>query len=165
MRFHITTTSGEEVKWAGRPDNGPIYYGGPPPASGCWKLNMLLLEDRIQTGLCNASFGASIDVFVFGFEIAELEGWGTYFTSLSDYTSYRPKSKTLIAVGQLNWPDVKDLDPQAQLDRFVEALLTAVARVGEMKRQPKHFDVERFSMTLRSILAACPVAEVRAGTA
>jgi hypothetical protein len=152
MRFHIKTTSGGEVKWAGRPDNGPIYYGGPPPESGCWKLDMPLLEDRIQTGIGDASFGAAIDVFVFGFEIAELEGWGTYFTSLSDYTSYRPKNKTLIAVGQLNWPDVKGLDAQAQLDRVAEVLLTAIARVGEMKRQPKHFDVERFLNTLRSIL-------------
>jgi hypothetical protein len=60
---------------------------------------------------------------------------------------------------------VKDLDAQAQLDRVAEVLLTAIARVGEMKRQPKHFDVERFLNTLRPILVACPVGEVTAGIA
>jgi hypothetical protein len=121
---------------------------------------MVRLADYIDRKIAGASFGESIELFVLGFEIAELDGWGHYFTSLSDYTSYRPKQKTIISVGQLNWPDVKDLDEQAQFDRFADTLLSAVARVGSMKRKPGSFDVDRFMVMLQSILAACPVTEI-----
>lgn len=115
MHFKIKITSGVEVKWAGLPDVGPTYYGGPPPESGSWKLDMTRLEEYIDNEIADASFGESIKTFVFGFELAELKEWGDFFTSTSNYTSYRPKMKALISVGQLSWPDVKDLDAQRSL--------------------------------------------------
>jgi hypothetical protein len=165
MFFKMKITSGDEVKFAGIPDVGPTYYGGPPPESGCWKLDVVRLEDYIDNEIADASFGESVETFVLGFEIAELEGWSNFFTSMSNYTSYRPKEKALISVGQLNWPDVKDLDEQAQLTCFTDALLAAVSRIRQMKRKPRSFDVDRFLTRLRSILAACPVSEVTARTA
>ena len=165
MHFKIKITSGSEVKWAGVPDRGPTYYGGPPPESGCWKLDMVRLEDYVDNAIADASFGESIEMFVFGFEIAELEGWGNFFTAMSNYASYRPKMKALVSVGQLNWPDVKDFDEQAQFNCFVDALLAAVARVHQMKRKPRNFDVDQFLGRLRSILAICPVSEITARTA
>lgn len=91
----------------------------------------------------NFSYGDSVETFVLGFEIAELEGWDEFFTSISRYTSYKPKIKALISVGQLNWPDVKDLAAIGQFQRFSEILLAAIERVAEMKRKPKEFDSAR----------------------
>lgn len=164
MHFRIKITSGGEVNWAGGRYAGPTYYGGPPPESGCWKLDMVRLEDYFDNEIADASFGDSIETFVLGFEIGELEGWGNFFTSMSDYTSYRPKRKLLISVGQLNWPDVKDLDEQAQFNCFAGALMGAVSRVSQMKRKPKSFDVDSLVTKLRSILDMCQVSEITART-
>jgi hypothetical protein len=165
MQFKIKITSGGEVNWVGIPSSEPTYYGGPPPESGSWKLDMVALGDFIDRELTDTTFGQTIDVFVLGFEIGDLEGWGNFFTAMSNYTSYRPKMKLVVSVGQLNWPDVKDLDEQRQFECFAEVLLLAVSRVSELKRKPKDFDVIGFSNKIRSILAACPVAEVTARAA
>lgn len=157
MHFKISITSGSEVKGVGFYDLGQIYYGGPAPESGCWKLDMMRLEDYLAKEIADASFGESIETFVFGFEIGDLEGWGRFFTAMSNYTSYRPKNKLLISVGQINWPDAKDLDEQAQFNCVADALLMAVSRISRMKRKPRNFDSDLFHTRLRSILAACDV--------
>lgn len=61
------------------------------------------------------------------------------------YTSYRSKMKMLLSVGQLNCPDVKVVSAEEQFEKFSEALLIAIARVNDMKRKPKNFDIARFS--------------------
>jgi hypothetical protein len=159
MQFKIKITSGSEVNWAGIPDSGPTCYGGPPPQSGSWKLDLMGLQHFIQSELADAAFGESVETFFFGFEIGDLEGWGNLFTSMSNYTSYRPKIKSIVSVGQLNWSDVKDLGKQRQFELFTDALLLAVSRVNEMKKKPRDFDVLSFSNRMRSILAACPLTE------
>ena len=162
MQLKMKITCGGEVKWAGVPDNGPVYYGGPPPESGLWKLSTVKIEDYFESVLKFLSFGESIDIFVLGFEIAELEGWGDYFTSMSSYTSYRPKTKSLISAGQLNWPDVKDLSAAEQFKRFSEVLLSAIGRIGDMKRKPKDFDYVTFQATVERMLLRCPVDQIQA---
>ena len=163
MRLKMQITCGAEVKWAGMPRNDPIYYGGPPPESGAWKLRMEKIENYFDRTLKNLSYGDSIEVFVLGFEIAELEGWGNFFTSMTGYMSYRPKTKSLISVGQLNWPDVKDLPATEQFQRFSEILLEAIARLSEMKRKPRNFDAAAFSAEVARLLAQCSVDEVEFG--
>ena len=157
MHFRIKVTSGGEVKWAGIPSSGPIYYGGPPPETGAWKISTTRLEAHIDNALKELSFGESIDTFVLGFEIAEIEGWGNFFTSMSEYVSYRPKMKLVISVGQVNWPDVKDLNAREQFQHFANTLFQAISRVSEMKRKPRDFDVARFLAEIRRILSQCPV--------
>jgi hypothetical protein len=165
MLFKIRITCGGEVKWVGIPENGPTYYGGPPPQAGSWKLDMVVLENFIESKLVDVTFGASIETFMLGFEIGDLEGWGNFFTSMSNYTSYRPKMKSIVSVGQLNWSDVKDLDERRQFQFFAEVLLLAVARINEMKRKPRDFDVLGFLNKIRSILADCPIANMTAHAA
>jgi hypothetical protein len=58
------------------PNPGPTYYGGPPPESGCWKLDTVGLQDYIDQQIAGQSFGDSVDVFWFAFELADLLGWG-----------------------------------------------------------------------------------------
>ncbi len=155
-------TCGGEVKWAGASESGPIYYGGPHSESGVWKLSTAKIEDYFNVALKDESFGDSIETFVLGFEIGDLEGWGNFFTSMSHYASYRPKMRLLISVGQLNWPDVKNLSAQEQFQRFSEILLEAIARVAEMRRKPKNFDSAAFSAKVARLLAQCSIDEILA---
>ncbi|HEY6095166.1 MAG TPA: hypothetical protein VIU93_09480 [Gallionellaceae bacterium] len=101
------------------------------------------------------SFGTSIEEFVFGFEIAELKEWGRRFTDTRDYISYRPKSKTLISVGQLEWKEVKDLSAAEQLSRLGAALLSSIERIATAKRKPKDFDHAAFARAIRNFLPSC----------
>jgi hypothetical protein len=157
MQLRIQIRSGGEVKWAGHAQDVTVFYGGPPPETGLWKLSIPRLEDYLCAALNGASYGASIDIFVLGFEIGELDGWGSFFSSMEQYTSYRPRTKLLLSVGQLNWPDVKDLSAGDQFERFAETLLQAVARVKTMKRKPRGFDIDRFSFKVAGLLRDCPV--------
>jgi hypothetical protein len=162
VQLKIKVTCGDEVKWAGASQSGLVYYGGPPPETGLWKLSIPKIEDYFGAALRDLSYGDSVETFILGFEIAELEGWGDYFTSMSSYMSYRPKVKALISVGQLNWPDVKDLPPTAQFQRFGEVLLTAIERIPEMKRKPKSFDSAALLGDVARLLSQCPVHEMEA---
>jgi hypothetical protein len=158
MQFRIKITSGEEVKWAGmRMSPATKYYGGPPPETGAWRISTTRLEDFFESALKNLSFGDSIETFVLSFEIGDIEGWGNFFTSMTNYVSYRPKMKLVISVGQINWPDVKDLEGPEQFQHFTDTLLGAISRISEMKRKPKHFDVAKFLVEVRRILSECPV--------
>lgn len=157
MQLKIKVKSGGEVKWKGAGPGITVYYGGPPPESGAWKLDTEKIEDYFDSLLEPLSYGESIDVFVLGFDIADLEGWGPIFTRGAGYTSYRPKTKWLISVGQLNWPDVKDLSASEQFVRFSEILLDAIARTGTMKRKPRSFDPKRFATDIERLLAQCQV--------
>jgi hypothetical protein len=156
----MKVTCGGEVNWAGAPENGPVYYGGAPPETGIWKLSMTKIEDYFDGALKGRTYGDSIETFVLGFEIGDLEGWGDFFTSMSRYTSYRPKMKLVVSVGQLNWTDVKDLTAKEQFENFSKILLEAIARVAEMKRKPKNFDYATFSADVSQLLAKCPVEEI-----
>ena len=162
MQLRLKITSGGEVKWAGVEKNGLVYYGGPPPETGDWKLSTEKIEKYFDAALKDLHYGDSIDTFVLGFEIGDLEGWGNFFTSMSQYTSYRPKMKLVISVGQLNWPDVKDLSASEQFERFSDILLGAIARVSTMKRKPKNFDTQAFLAEVARLLAQCPVSEIEA---
>ncbi len=113
--------------------------------------DMRRLQAYFEKELRESSFGESVETFVLGFEIADLEGWGEVFTSMKEYASYRPKMKLVISVGQINWPDVKDLDGMEQFRRLAGVLIQAISRVGEMKRKPKYFDVAAFLTEMRRI--------------
>jgi hypothetical protein len=71
-------TFGGEVKWAGLSQSGPVYYGGPPPESGVWKLSTEKIENYFDAALKDVSYGGSIETFLLGFEIGDLEGWGNF---------------------------------------------------------------------------------------
>lgn len=153
---------GGEVKWSGSVDNGPVYYGGPPPETGEWKLSTVKITDYFNSALRNKSYGNSIDMFVLGFEIADLEGWGELFKKSSGYASYRPQMKLLLSVGQIDWLDVKELSAGEQFKKFSKVLLESISRIGEMKRKPKDFDLKEFALEMERLLAQCPVAQIEA---
>lgn len=155
MKFRIQVTCGGEVIFAGDSQKDrPVYYGA-PPETGLWRVSIPMFEDFVAGELLTRSFGVSIDELRFGLEIAELEEWGTYFTSMSDYMSYRPKHKTFISVGQLEWKSVKNLSTSEQLAKLGEALVASIERIGTAKRKPKDFDHVALAHTVRDILRLC----------
>lgn len=162
MRFRILTTTGGEVTFAGvsRRDK-PVYYGVAPD-SGLWRVSLSKLEDFLAKGLAAHTFGSSIEEYVFGFEIAELDEWGRWFNETREYASYRAKSKQLVMVGQLEWRSVKDLTLDEQLVRFSEALVTSIEQIPTLKRGPKDFDHVAFADYVRQRLASCDPSSVAA---
>lgn len=155
MKFCIQVTSGGEVTFAGQSQKDrPVYYGA-APETGLWRVSIPKFEDFIAGELANQSFGSSIDEFRFGFEIAELEEWGKWFASTRNYMSYRPKSKTFISVGQLDWKEVKDLSASEQLSRLGDALLSSIERIATVKRKPKDFDHSALAEAVRGVLRSC----------
>ena len=162
MKFRVATRSGGEVIFADRSKNDPPVYYGAPPETGLWRISIPKFEDFISTELKDVSFGCSIDEFVFGFEIAELEEWGRWFKETGEYTSYRPKSKQFISVGQIEWKDVKNISTEEQLTQLCAALIVAIERIGTIKRKPKNFDYKSFAVAMRTILSRCTASFVAA---
>lgn len=155
MKFRVATTSGGEVIFEGHSKTDlPIYYGA-TQETGLWRICIPKFEDFLVSELANLSFGSSIEEFVFGLEIAELEEWGHWFKDTRDFMSFRPKTKQLISVGQIEWKDVKDLSIEEQLIKLNTALIVAVERIENAKRKPKDFDCQSFAATIKSILPHC----------
>jgi hypothetical protein len=162
MKFRIAVKSGGEVVFAGHSQKDrPVYYGA-PAETGLWRVSVPKFEDLVARELAPMSFGHSVEEFVFGFEIAELEEWGRWFKETRDYMSYRPKSRTLISVGQLEWKEVKDLPTSAQLSKLGDALLSSIERIATAKRKPKDFDYVAFAQAIRSFLPSCKSSMVQA---
>jgi hypothetical protein len=155
MNFKTKTSSGNEVLFVGE-ERG----NSKPPdawlASGRWKISMVALESYLDEGLKGRSFGSSIDLFVFCFEIADFEAWGNWFKATEDYVSYRPKRKAILSVGQILWSDIKELPPDAQLRALRIALQTAIRRIGTKKRKPKDFAYADFAMAVDALMERAP---------
>ncbi len=155
MNFHIRTTTGGEVIFEGIPTSpATVYYGGPPPETGRWRVDIPAFEDFCARHLAPVQFGTSIDTYYFGLEIAELDGWGDTFTATRHYTSHRPKMRALVSVGQLEWAEVKHLPCTEQVAALWDALLSSIERVTTMKRRPRDFDACALADAVRLIRAS-----------
>lgn len=155
MNFHIRTTTGGEVIFEGvqtSPDT--VYYGGPPPETGRWRVDVPAFEGFCARHLAPVHFGTSIDTYYFGLEIAERDGWGDTFTATRQHTSHRPKMRALVSVGQLEWAEVKHLPCAGQVAALWDALLSSIERVATMKRRPKDFDAGALADAVRLIRAS-----------
>ncbi|WAH64770.1 hypothetical protein [Xanthomonas hortorum] len=125
-------------------------------SKGAWWLWLNSIEYHIKDALAEESFGVSVEAFYFGFELTDIaEGFN--FESTKGYMSYRPKSKSFISVGQLDWNDVKHMTAASQLQLFKESLLDAVSRIALAKRKPKNFDLKRLHAVLVKSLSVLSV--------
>ena len=115
-------------------------------------MHLVRFEAFMNDRLRDFNFGESVQTFVFGLEMAELAAWGKFFAASANYISYRPSTKTLISVGQINWPEVKDAAPPEQLASLCGTLRTAIARIPRMRRKPRAFDYDGFGARVGSIL-------------
>jgi hypothetical protein len=151
MRFHVQVTTAVEVVFADalHTDMGR----GRTVEHGVWRIGTRLFERFVDKRLEPLSFGEAVESFRFGFEIADLARWGAVFSETAAYTSWRPRSKQIVSVGQLEWDVVKDLAAAEQLVHMKRALTSAIARLDDMKRKPRAFDRAAFAGTMATILA------------
>jgi hypothetical protein len=152
MNFSLQLTTGAEVALAGFPK--PTQHYGSAPATGLWRVDLNAFESYVAGKFETVSFGESVDHFIFGFELADLKGWGDYFTSMADYASYRPKMKAIVSVGQVDWLRVKDAPVEVQYAQLAAALRLAASRIGGMKKKPRKFDFIEFDRHIAIILAS-----------
>jgi hypothetical protein len=134
MQFRIEFTYSWTVKQAGSFKSGWRFDTN----QGVWWLDISLIERYLSKALADFASGDSVSCFILGFELSDSAA-GFTFEETSSYTSYRPKTKTLISVAQLDWPAVKNLDPKEQFAAFRVALLESVFRISIMKREPRGF--------------------------
>jgi hypothetical protein len=149
MHFHVALTTGIEVVFA---DGSNRVQHWRDPGKGAWRIDVYAFERYMDRRLAPLSFGDRIDDFYFGLEIADFARWTNAFTDATGYSSYRPRSRSLVSVGYLDWPLVKDLSPDEQLNQLKQALAGAVARVDQMKRKPRQFDIPGFSQAIAQAL-------------
>ncbi len=155
MKFRTVVTSGVEVVFAGQSRAMAPVYCGAPPTTGLWRIDVPKFDDFLALELAPRSFGQSIEEYVFGFEIAELDEWGSWFKETRDYISYRPRNKSIVSVGQIEWKVVKDSESEVQLSHLGAALLASIERVGTMKRKPKDFDYAGLAQCVSWAIANC----------
>jgi len=101
----------------------------------------------IDVSLPGMTFGNSIERYVFGFEISDTSD-GFTFEETRDYVSYRPKTKSLVSVGQVDWPAIRLLSPLEQLDIFKQLLLGSIDRAASARRKPRDFDFKAFRLAI-----------------
>lgn len=155
MLFSIQVSAGNEVVFAGHSTKDrPIYYGA-APSTGLWKLSIPKMADFLAAELASLSFGESLDEFRLGLEIAELEGWGDFFKATRQLVIYRPRSRSLVSVGQLEWTTVKDLQAADQLQHLTSALVGAIEQVPRAKRKPKSFDATALAKQVQQSMGRC----------
>ena len=94
---------------------------------------------------------------MFAFELADLLGWGEWFTKTENYISYRRTQNLLISVGQVDWLQVKDLAAEKQYEHLMRALDAVLSRVQQMKRKPKDFESQRFVQAVRGRMSQCSI--------
>jgi hypothetical protein len=161
MKFIIKQTIGAEVIMDGPTRaSAPVYYGGPPPETGRWHIDLNAFEDLCAARLSKLDFGASIETFYFGLEMAELQQWGDVFASPGRYSSYRSTMKALVSVGQIEWNDVKDISLHEQVAVLWGTLLSSIDRVKTMKRKPKELDAAAFATAVRVLQESCDAASL-----
>lgn len=155
MKFRTKVTSAKEVLFVGHElgNARPAADWGQP---GRWKVSLRAFDEYLSARLQGASFGPTVDEFVFCFEIADFELWGRSFAATASYTSYRPEQKAIWSVGQLRWSDVKDLPASSQLSMLREVVLVSIQRVGVQKRKPRDFRYADFAAAVERHLAEAP---------
>ncbi len=165
MIFRTLVSSGKEVMFVGRErGDSQSLDGWVVPVVG-WKISISALDEYLTENIKSLSFGSSISKFVFCFEIADFEKWSKYptlgFTVTANFTSYRPKKKEILSVGQIRWSDVKDLDATSQLQALRNAVKSAIHRVGTKKRKPKDFDNIAFADTIDILLEKASIKQLQ----
>ena len=147
MKFRILLSSSWTVKYASKAEAGGRF----DPGKGVWWLKLDRIEHLVNEAISALSFGESIDTYAFGFEILDTSE-GFDFANTRDYVSYRPKTKSLLSVGQVDWPAVRFLSPALQWDVFTQSLLGSVHRAAAARRKPREFNLHVFHSTITRVL-------------
>ena len=164
MHFRTFLKTGVEVLHLGtQHSNGnawPLEHWKANP--GRWRLFTPGIDAYLNRALAGHSFGTSIEQFVLLLEIADFAAWGggVAFSGPNGYVTYKPKTRELRSVGQIDWLDVQMLTPTQQLQAYRTAALSAIQRASQASRKPKDFAFMEFSQAVDGVLKEAKVSQV-----
>lgn len=126
---------------------------------GRWRLYTPGIDAFLNNELSARTFGSSVDSFLLILEIADFESWGigVAFAGPEGYVSYKPKTRQLWSVGQLNWLEIQHLTAKQQLTAFRNAAAAAIERTSKAARKPKDFNAHAFSEAVSTALEGAKV--------
>ena len=154
MKFKTAVSSSKEVLFVGHERGNARRPEEWVRETGRWRINIAAFDHIVDTSLDGHSFGKSIEYFIFGFDIGELDAYREWFRATANYTSYRPKKKELLSVGQIHWSNTKDRSPKEQLEALRSTVNSAILRIGKKQRKPKDFDCVGFAGAVDAVVAA-----------
>ncbi|WP_340569664.1 hypothetical protein [Stenotrophomonas sp. G106K1] len=129
-------------------------------SEGLWRIDINRVETHLQQDLAAQQFGAAVTRFIFGFEMHRIGGVlddESVLQSMAatrDLTRYYRSRHAFLAVGQLEWTQVRHLDAAAQWAAYTSTLLHAVDNWSRQSRKPKDFDVSSFRTAIQQSLQA-----------
>lgn len=129
-------------------------------SQGLWRIDINRVEAHLQHDLAVQRFGTSVTRFIFGFEMHRMGGVlddESVLQSMAatrDLTRYYRSRHSFLAVGQLEWTQVRHLDATAQWAAYTSTLLHAVDNWSRQSRKPKDFDVSSFRTAIQQSLQA-----------
>lgn len=139
MDFEIKLSTSWTVKFADTAAGGWTFDRS---KGVCW-LAINRIEQRMRQDLAGVDVGGAVGTYFFGLEITDAPA-GFDFGETRDYVSHRRSIRSLISVGQLDWPEIRHLDARAQFAMFQACALGAIERIATMKRRPRDFDLAAF---------------------
>jgi hypothetical protein len=153
MQFVTKLSTGIEVIHLKFENKRPDYLYAHKPSlkdeKGRWRIDLVKFDEFLSEALKDQSFGDSIDRFMFGFEMADFDSWG--WSNVATYVSYRPKDKTLLSVGKLDWLEVKDKSALEQLKLLQCTVIESINLAMQAKRKPKNFNHVAFAEFMKLI--------------
>ncbi|WP_164280241.1 hypothetical protein [Stenotrophomonas indicatrix] len=129
-------------------------------SQGLWRIDINRVEAHLQHDLAVQQFGTTVTRFIFGFEMHRMGGVlddESVLQSMAatrDLTRYYRSRYAFLAVGQLEWTQVRHLDATAQWAAYTSTLLHAVDNWSRQSRKPKDFDVSSFRTAILQSLQA-----------
>ncbi|HTO61000.1 MAG TPA: hypothetical protein VMM15_07070 [Bradyrhizobium sp.] len=154
MKFKTAVSSSKEVLFVGHERGNARQPEEWVRETGRWRIDIAAFDHIVDASLDGHSFGKSIECFIFGFDIGELDAYGDWFRATASYTSYRPKKKELLSVGQIHWSNIKHRSAEEQLEALRSTVNSAILRIGEKHRKPKDFDFAGFAGAVDAAVAA-----------
>jgi hypothetical protein len=129
---------------------------------GRWRLFTPGIDKYLNECLAGETFGPSIEKFVLLLEVADFASWGAgvAFSGPEGWTSYKPKTREIWSVGQLEWPEIQMLTARQQLCAYEVALCKAIRRTAQGKRKPRHFNAEEFANAVANNLQSARVSQL-----
>lgn len=129
---------------------------------GRWRLFTPGIDAFLNQKLLGLSFGTSVENFLLLLEIADSEAWGlgVAFTGPAGYSSYRPKTRELRSVGQIDWLYVQMLTPTQHLHAYRKAAINAIQQASKAASKPKDFRFAEFAQAVDEILEGAKVSQV-----